>query len=138
MKTSTFFFTVFELQDTLVLESQVFDCSVKIKKLMSPACIPSEAFTLPSENKGFRLPKLDVPTFNGDIQTRDKYNYFLSDLSTCQTILIVGRTWSYWIFRTDTYLHKVAEFLYIHVRCGLRDLRGEGYPTYTAKIKQDN
>ena len=68
------FFTVFELQDTL--ESQVFDCSVKIKKLMSPACIKSEAFTLPSENKGFRLPKLDVPTFNGDIQTRDKYNYF--------------------------------------------------------------
>ena len=30
---------LFELQDTL--ENQVFDCSVKIKKLLSPACTKS-------------------------------------------------------------------------------------------------
>ena len=53
---------LFGLQDTL--ESQV---SVKIKKLLAPACTPSEASTPPSESKGVRLPKLDVPTFDGNI-----------------------------------------------------------------------
>ena len=56
---------LFELQDTL--ERQVFECSVKIKKLLSPACVPSESPTPPSEGKGVRLPKLDVPTFDGNI-----------------------------------------------------------------------
>ena len=56
---------LFGLQDTL--ESQVFDCSVKIKKLLSPACAPSEASSASSESKGVRLPKLDVPTFSGNI-----------------------------------------------------------------------
>ena len=56
---------LFELQDTL--ENQVFDCSVKIKKLLSPACTKSESSTLPSEHKGVRLPKLDVPTFDGNL-----------------------------------------------------------------------
>ena len=37
---------------------------------------------------------------------------FLSDLTTCQTIFLEGWTWSYWIFRTDTYLHK---FTYMYV-----------------------
>ena len=56
---------LFGLQDTL--ECQVFDCSVKIKKLLSPACAPSEASSASSESKGVRLPKLDVPTFSGNI-----------------------------------------------------------------------
>ena len=51
---------LFEQQDTL--ENQIFDCSVKIKKLLSSACSKSESSTLPSEHKGVRLPKLDVPT----------------------------------------------------------------------------
>ena len=55
---------LFGLQDTL--ESQVFDCSVSIKKSLSSASAPVETSTLPSESKGVRLPKLDVPTFDGD------------------------------------------------------------------------
>ena len=54
-----------KLLDTL--ENQVLDCSVKIKKLLSPACTKSESSTLPSEHKGVRLPKLDVPTFDGNL-----------------------------------------------------------------------
>ena len=57
---------LFELQDTL--EGQVFDCSVQIKKLLSPACAQSELSTLPSESKGVRLPKLYIPTFGGNIK----------------------------------------------------------------------
>ena len=56
---------LFELQDTL--ESQVFDCSVNIKKLLSSACCLPEALIPPPESKGVRLPKLDVPTFDGNI-----------------------------------------------------------------------
>ena len=51
-------------QDTL--QNQVFDCSVKIEKLLSPACTKSESSTLPSKHKGVRLPKLAVPTFDGN------------------------------------------------------------------------
>ncbi len=56
---------LFGLQD--MLESQVFDCSVKIKKLLSPACTKSEKSSAPPEQKGVRLPKLDVPTFDGNL-----------------------------------------------------------------------
>ena len=56
---------LFELQDSL--ESQVFDCSVTIKKLLSSASGASEASTPPSNSKGVKLPKLDVPTFDGNI-----------------------------------------------------------------------
>ena len=55
---------LFGLQDTL--ESQVFDCSVSIKKSLSSASAPVETSALPSESKGVRLPKLDVPPFDGD------------------------------------------------------------------------
>ena len=55
-----------ELQESL--ESQVFDCCVAIKKLLSPVPGPSEASTLPpSDTRGVKLPKLDVPTFDGNI-----------------------------------------------------------------------
>ena len=56
---------LFELQDSL--ESQVFDCSVTIKKLLSSASGVSEASTPPSNSKGVKLPKLDIPTFDGNI-----------------------------------------------------------------------
>ena len=44
---------------------------------------------------------------------------FLSDLITCQVILIVGRTCYCWVFRTDTYLHKFAEFYAYTYNIGL-------------------
>ena len=56
---------LFALQDTL--ESQVFDCSVGIKELLSSVPDLSKASTPPFENKGVRLPKLDVSTFDGNI-----------------------------------------------------------------------
>jgi hypothetical protein len=56
---------LFKLQDTL--EGQVFDCSVEIKKLLSPARTKSDTSTPPPKHKGVRLPKLDVPTFDGNL-----------------------------------------------------------------------
>ena len=55
----------FELQDRL--ETQVFDCSVKIKKLLSSASGLPVTSTPSSDSKGVKLPKLDVPTFDGNI-----------------------------------------------------------------------
>ena len=48
------------------LEGQVFDCSVRIKKLLSsvPALSTSAS---PPDSKGVKLPKLDVPKFDGEI-----------------------------------------------------------------------
>ena len=56
---------LFKLQDDL--ESQVFDCSVNIKKLLYSDSSPPEAPSAPVEGKGVKLPKLDVPTFDGNI-----------------------------------------------------------------------
>ena len=56
---------LFELQDSI--ECQVFDCSVTIKKLLASVSGPSEASPPPSDGKGVKLPKLDVPTFDGNI-----------------------------------------------------------------------
>ena len=56
---------LFELQDRL--ETQVFDCSVNIKKLLSSASGLPGASVPPTESKGVKLPKLDVPTFDGNI-----------------------------------------------------------------------
>ena len=55
------------LSGRIHIESQVFDCSVNIKKSLSSACCPSKTLILPPESKGVRLPKLDVPTFDGNI-----------------------------------------------------------------------
>ena len=56
---------LFELQDEL--ESQVFNCCVGIKKLLSSASSSSEASSASPDTQGVKLPKLDVPTFDGDI-----------------------------------------------------------------------
>ena len=46
------------------LESEVFDCSLQIKKLLHRSSnVPSS----PLDGKGVKLPKLDVPTFDGNI-----------------------------------------------------------------------
>ena len=53
---------LFKQQDDL--EKQVFDCSVAIKKLLSSITCPPEE-TL--DGKNLKLPKLDVPKFDGNI-----------------------------------------------------------------------
>ena len=45
------------------LEKEVFDCSLSIKKSLKPIAHSSPA----TDGKGVKLPKLDVPTFNGSI-----------------------------------------------------------------------
>ena len=55
---------LFQLQDRL--EKQVFDCSVKIKKLLSSPDV-SVSSSASIERKGLKLPKLDVPKFDGNI-----------------------------------------------------------------------
>ena len=45
------------------IEKSIFDCSLNLKKLLKS----SVAETPTLDSKGVKLPKLDVPTFNGDI-----------------------------------------------------------------------
>ena len=53
-----------ELNVTLAkLEKLIFDCSLHLKKLLKNRVVEPSA----SDSKGVKLPKLDVPTFNGDI-----------------------------------------------------------------------
>ena len=53
-----------ELNVTLAkLEKLIFDCSLHLKKLLKNCVVEPSA----SDSKGVKLPKLDVPTFNGDI-----------------------------------------------------------------------
>ena len=53
------------------LEKRFFDCSLQIKELLRPHALahePTPAPTsTPSDSKGVKLPKLDVPTFDGNI-----------------------------------------------------------------------
>ena len=49
------------------LEGQVFDCSVHIKKLLSSVPALSDTSAHPPDSKGVKLPKLDVPKFDGEI-----------------------------------------------------------------------
>ena len=48
------------------LEQSMFDCSLHIKQLLRGSKDHNSSSTA-SDSKGDRLPKLDVPTFNGDI-----------------------------------------------------------------------
>ena len=56
---------LYRLQDEL--ESQVFDCSVKFKNLLSSTDKPYEPSSSSPDTKGVKLPKLDVPTFDSNI-----------------------------------------------------------------------
>ena len=50
------------------LDKEIFDISIRIKKFLyphKPPLAPTEA--TPTTSHGVRLPKLDVPTFDGDI-----------------------------------------------------------------------
>ena len=46
------------------LEKMVFDCSLQIKKLLHQL---TDASSLTYDGKGVKLPKLEVPTFDGNI-----------------------------------------------------------------------
>ncbi len=48
------------------LEKLQFECSHKVKKLLSSHA-PKSATASAVDGKGVRLPKLDVPTFDGDV-----------------------------------------------------------------------
>ena len=49
------------------LEKQVFDCSLKIKQLLHAISHSHDPPTVSLDGKGVKLPKLDVPTFDGNI-----------------------------------------------------------------------
>ena len=51
------------------LEKHFFDCSLQIKELLQPYAPTHEPTSAPtpSDSKGVKLPKLDVPTFDGNI-----------------------------------------------------------------------
>ena len=49
------------------LEKEVFDCSLKIKQLLHASSHLHVSPTTPLDGKGVKLPKLDVPTFDGNI-----------------------------------------------------------------------
>lgn len=48
------------------LEREQFDCSLKIKKLLF-ASHPHDLTPKPVNNKGVKLPKIDVPKFDGNL-----------------------------------------------------------------------
>ena len=51
------------------LEKLIFDCSLSLKKLLKNRTTETSV----SDSKGVKLPKLDVPTFNGDILNRRSF-----------------------------------------------------------------
>jgi hypothetical protein len=50
------------------LEKGIFECSLRVKQLLQATKRPATSSTM-SDSSGIKLPKLDVPTFNGDILT---------------------------------------------------------------------
>ena len=49
------------------LEGEIFDTSLQVKKLLLMSSHKSDSPTTSSDSKGVRLPKLDVPLFDGKI-----------------------------------------------------------------------
>ena len=49
------------------LEGEIFDCSLRVKKLLLASTHKSGSPTSSSDGKGVKLPKLDVPMFDGNI-----------------------------------------------------------------------
>ncbi len=53
------------------LEREVFDCSLQLKKLiLTPATPPIYGLNTTTASRGVRLPKIDVPTFYGNLLNR--------------------------------------------------------------------
>ena len=49
------------------LEGEIFDCSLQVKKLLRASSHKTDSPTSSFDGKGMKLPKLDVPTFDGNI-----------------------------------------------------------------------
>ena len=60
-----------ERDDLSLLQSRIdkgiFDWSLDVKKLLFNSATSSDSGALPVDNKGARLPKIDVPKFDGNI-----------------------------------------------------------------------
>lgn len=70
-------------------EQLLFDCSLKVKELLAKSSIPtsSSSTRTPSESTGLKLPKLDVPTFNGNIlQWRNFWEQFVISVHSRTTL----------------------------------------------------
>ena len=49
------------------LEKEMFDCGLKIKKLLASSHSSIDPTPASTDSKGVKLPKLDVPTFDGQV-----------------------------------------------------------------------
>jgi hypothetical protein len=68
------------------LEQLLFDCSLKIRELLARALTPTPSSTH-TESPGLKLPKLDVPTFGGNIlQWRNFWEQFVISVHNRTTL----------------------------------------------------
>ena len=54
----------------MAVEKALFDCSLELRRLLQPNKPKDSSYTTSTEtstSKGVKLPKIDVPTFNGNI-----------------------------------------------------------------------
>ena len=49
------------------IDKDIFDCSLDVKKLLFNSTSSSDTGAPPVDHKGMRLPKIDVPKFDGNI-----------------------------------------------------------------------
>lgn len=71
------------------IEQLLFDCSLKVKELLAKASIPTSSSSThtSTESTGLKLPKLDVPTFNGNIlQWRSFWEQFVISVHSRTTL----------------------------------------------------
>ena len=61
------------------LEKEMFDCSLQIKKLLLLSRRPPESTPTPDDGKGVKLPKIDVPKFDGNIVNWKTWEQFCLD-----------------------------------------------------------
>ena len=45
----------------------IFECSLEIKELLPPSTQPLDTIATPGETQGIKLPKVDVPKFDGNV-----------------------------------------------------------------------
>jgi hypothetical protein len=68
------------------LERLLFDCSLKLRELLARAATPTTSATH-TESPGLKLPKLDVPTFSGNIlQWRNFWEQFVISVHNRTTL----------------------------------------------------
>ena len=49
------------------LDKQIFDCSLQVKKLLNSPTTPADKPSESANSKGGKLPKLNVPAFDGNL-----------------------------------------------------------------------